>query len=344
VGAIELTAEHQLRLLDPSRDVASLLFGRAAAPLATRLRWSLIVICLVCVPTRVLLTFALHWASGGAGQFALAYPLPLWLEVWWCVGWWLVLGVELLWYASMQRELAWMALKQPSTLWIIAMSGLWTAGFVSLYDFAIHRSTWVTVPEYIACLLFYPLVAMADALPPKLRLSILRFGGPGALGAVGTAALVLRLPTAEATPGKLVWTVMGTDTVTNLQVITYSATVLAMLLAEGVMRAWAFPNELAFIRAGLKFRVAPCSAAAADGAAIVPAVDEAPRVHTTVILAQEAAAPRERSVLRRSSSSVHPAQPELTRFPLMSDAENAVEGSHFTSAVGATNPLSVVQS
>jgi hypothetical protein len=39
-------------------------------------------------------------------------------------------------------------------------------------------------------------------------------------------ALVLRLPTAEDTPGQIVWTVMGTDMVTNLQALTYSATVM----------------------------------------------------------------------------------------------------------------------
>jgi hypothetical protein len=63
---------------------------------------------------------------------------------------------------------------------------------------------------------------MADALPPKLRLRILRFLGPLALGSVAAIVLVLRLPTAEGTPGKLVWTVMGTDTVTNLQAIMLS--------------------------------------------------------------------------------------------------------------------------
>ena len=63
------------------------------------------------------------------------------------------------------------------------------------------------LPLHVGIPLLFPLVAMADALPPKLRLSVLRFLGP----------LVLRLPSAEDTPGKLVWTVMGTDTVTNLQ-------------------------------------------------------------------------------------------------------------------------------
>ena len=62
----------------------------------------------------------------------------------------------------------------------------------------------------------------------------------------------LRLPTAEDAPGELVWTVMGTDTVTNLQALTYSSTVLTVLLAEGVVTSWVFPNRLAFIQTSLE--------------------------------------------------------------------------------------------
>ena len=144
-----------------------------------------------------------------------------------------------------------MALKQVSTMWIIAMTGVWVAAFVSLWEFGVHRSTWVVLPVYIGCALFFPLIAMADALPPKLRLRVLRFLGPFALGCVAANALLLRLPTAEDTPGKLVWTVMGTDTVTNLQALTYSATVMMVLLAEGVVRSWAFQDQLAFIQTNL---------------------------------------------------------------------------------------------
>ena len=50
---------------------------------------------------------------------------------------------------------------------------------------------------------------------------------------------------------------MGKDTVTNLQALTYSSTVLAVLFAEGVVHAWAFPNELAFIRSGVRIGSAP---------------------------------------------------------------------------------------
>jgi hypothetical protein len=62
---------------------------------------------------------------------------------------------------------------------------------------------------------------------------------------------VLRLPMAEGTPGELVWTVMGTDTVSNLQALTYSTTVLMLLVAKGVTKSWVFPNRLAFIQTSL---------------------------------------------------------------------------------------------
>jgi hypothetical protein len=251
--AIALRAKHGTRTFDVQRDLASLVCCRSAAALAIRLRWPCIAIAALGATVPALLILSVHWANGGLGQFAFAYAWPLWLEVWLCVGWWLSVGVLFLWYASMQREIAWMALKQVSTMWIIAMTGVWVAAFVSLWELGVRRSTWVVLPVYIGCALFFPLIAMADALPPKLRLHALRFLGPFALGCVAANALLLRLPTAEDTPGKLVWTVMvpRTDTVTNLQAITYSATVVTVLLAKGILRAWVFPDQLAFVQASL---------------------------------------------------------------------------------------------
>jgi hypothetical protein len=224
------------RTFDVQNDLARMGCGRSAAALAIRLRWVCVAIGILGAAVPVLLMFAVHWASGGLGQFALAYEWPMWLEVWICVGWWLSVCVLLLWFASMQREIAWMALKQVSTLWVIAMTGVFVAALVSLFELGVHRSTWVDLPAYVGNALCFPLVAMADALPPKLRLPILRFVSPFALGCAATLSLVLRLPTAEDTPGELVWTAMGSDTVTNLRALTYSSTVLTILLAKGVLK------------------------------------------------------------------------------------------------------------
>jgi hypothetical protein len=204
---VELAPRCCPRTLDVQDDLARMVCGRSAAALAIRLRWVCIAIGILGMVVPTLVIFAVHWASGGLGQFALAYEWPLWLEVWECVGWWLIVCLLLLCYASMQREIAWMALKQVSTLGIIAMTGVFVAGWVSLHEFGVHRSTWVVLPVYIGCALFSPLIAMGDALPPKLRLPVLRFFGPFALGAAATVALALRLPAAEDTPGELVWTI-----------------------------------------------------------------------------------------------------------------------------------------
>jgi hypothetical protein len=256
---------------DVQKDLARMACGRSAAALAIRLRWLCCTIGILGAAVPVLVAFVEHWASGGLGQFALAYELPPWLEVWMCVGCWLVVCVLLLWFASMQREIAWMALKQIPTLWIIAMTGVFVAAFVSLYEFGVLLSTWVVLPIYVGCALAFPLITMADALPPKLRLPVLRFFGPFALGATASFALVLRLPTAEDTPGELVWTVMGTDTVTNLQALAYSSTVLTVLLAEGVVKSWVFPNRLAFIQTSLDVAECVSDAAAVQGPRTAPA-------------------------------------------------------------------------
>jgi hypothetical protein len=245
--AVELRAAHEARTFDVPRDLASLVCGRSAAALVIRLRWPCVAITVLGTAVPTLLIFTLHWANGGLGQFAMAFAWPLWLEVWICAGYWLSACVFVLLYASMQRKIAWMALMQFSTLWVVAMTSVLVAGLINFYEFGVQRSTWDNVPVYVFIALCFPMFAMADALPPKLRLRILRFGAPFALACMAAIAIVLRLPTAEGTPGKLVWTVMGTDTVTNLQAITYSATVMTVLLTKGVLRAWAFPDQLAFI-------------------------------------------------------------------------------------------------
>jgi hypothetical protein len=156
-----------------------------------------------------------------------------------------------------------MALKQPSTLWVIAMTGVSVGAWVSLHEAGLHRPTWITTPVYIGNVLFFPLVALADALSAALRLPFFRTSGLCALGADAAIAIVARLPTADGTPGVLVWTVMGVNTVTNLQALTYSGTVLAVLLAEGLLRALVFPNELAFIQASVRVtKIAAVHAAA----------------------------------------------------------------------------------
>jgi hypothetical protein len=273
---VELAPSHSLRTFDVQSDLARMVCGRSAAALAIRLRWVGIVIGILGAAVPILVIFVVHWASGGPGQFAFAYEWPLWLEVWACVGWWLSVCVFLLWFASMQREIAWMALKQASTLWVIAMAGMFVAASVSLNEFGVRRSTWVVLPVYIGCSLVFPLIAMADALPPKLRLRVLRFLGLFGFGALAAVALVLRLPTAEDTPGELVWTVMGTDTVTNLQALTYSCTVLTLLLAKGVVKSWVFPNRLAFIQTSLSVAECVSSAAAVQGPASSASVAPSP--------------------------------------------------------------------
>jgi hypothetical protein len=258
------------RTFDVQMDLARKVCGRSVAALAIRLRWVSVMICILGAALPVLLIFATHWANGGLGQFALAFEWPLWLEVWMCVGWSLSTCVVLLWFASMQREIAWMALRQLSTLWVIAMTGVFVAANATQQAY-VHRRLWVVLPVYTGCALFFPLVAMADALPTKLRLPVLRFLGTAAFGCPTLVSLSLRLPTAEDTPGELIWSVMGSDTVTNLQALTYSATAAAILLAKGVLKSWVFPTRLAFIQTSLGVTECVSSAAAVQGPHPAPA-------------------------------------------------------------------------
>ena len=262
-GTVELTPVEGTRTLDPSHDLSSLVCGRSAVGLAIQLRWLCWTILVLGGVAPNTVVFARHWADGGPGQFALAYAWPLWLELWVCVGWWLSVCALSLWWASMQHQIAWRVLTQFSTLWVVLMTGVCVAGLISLHEDGLHRSTWVVLPVYIGCALIFPLIAMADALPPGLRLHVLRIFGPFALLAACTVVLGLRLPTAKDTPGEIKWTVMGTETVTNhLHALRTSGTVVMVLIAKGVFRAWMFPDRLAFIQTSLRIAENECAVVA----------------------------------------------------------------------------------
>jgi hypothetical protein len=272
-----------VRTFDVARDVASLVFGVSVADLAVRFRWPCIFVSIVGGVTPITLVFWVHWVRGGWGEYALAYPRPYWNDLWQAAGLWATVPVLLLWFGSLQRDVAWLALKQPSTWWVTLMTAMFTAGDASHLTFALQRELWIDLPVFICCMLIFPLVAMADALPPGLRLPMLRFAGTGLMGLMAVMAVLPRLPSAADAPGCVLWAVMGVDTITNIQAIAYSSTVLVVLLAEGSARAWVWPNQLAFIRepielrlheppeSGARSHVAPLHSDPAQPAAVPPA-------------------------------------------------------------------------
>ncbi len=98
--AVELRANHGTRTFDVERDAASLVCCGSAAALAVRLSWPCIAAAALGAAVPVIVIFGVHWATGGLGQFALAYVWPFWLEVWMCVGVWLFVCVLSLWYVA----------------------------------------------------------------------------------------------------------------------------------------------------------------------------------------------------------------------------------------------------
>jgi hypothetical protein len=161
----------------------------------------------------VLLVFVVDWINEGAGRLSLAYPRPFWLDIWGCVGLWVAVVIALFHYALLQRDIAWMVLRTPATLWIFAMTGLFVASLVSIMTYELDRviALPVYIPFYIFCSLFIPLVAMADAVPPRLRVLFHRIGGVGTMLILTTIGVVLRLPAALHTPGDSKWAVLGVE-------------------------------------------------------------------------------------------------------------------------------------
>ncbi len=72
------------------------------------------------------------------------------------------------------------------------------------------------------------------------------------------------------------------STVTNLQAITYAATVMTVLLTKGVLRAWVFPDQLAFVQTSV------CVAELAADAAVT----QVPRAPTATSGASASVSPQ----------------------------------------------------
>jgi hypothetical protein len=184
------------------------------------------------------------------------------------VGLWVAVVIALFHYAPLlQRDIAsaWMVLRTPATLWIFAMTGLFVASLVSIMTYELDRviALPVDIPVYIFCSLFFPLVAMADALPPRLRISFHRIGGVGTMLILTTIGVVLRLPAALYTPGDSKWAVLGVETVSSLYVLQYSTAVLGLLIARGVLYTLIWPSRLAYPRLSLEIREAHVAVAPA---------------------------------------------------------------------------------
>ena len=81
------------------------------------------------------------------------------------------------------------------------MTCVFVAGDAHNLTIALQRELWIDLPVYIALLLFFPLVAMADALPPGLRVYVMRYLVSGVMSLLALLALALRLPAAAGTPG-----------------------------------------------------------------------------------------------------------------------------------------------
>jgi hypothetical protein len=125
---------------------------------------------------------------------------------------------------------------------------------VSLLSFGCGKPLYFTLPVYVGHALFFPLIAMADALPRSLRLVVLRFFGPAAVAVLGGIAIWLQLPAAAHAPGVRTLTVLGVETISNLNCLSKAATILLILVAKGVLRGWLYPENLSFLRAPIMTR------------------------------------------------------------------------------------------
>ena len=239
--------------LDVEEDLACLVIGRTLVPIVDSRAFRLVFFPVM------LLTWSseclqILLADCDLGQFSWAYPVPLWMDVYRTLAYvcWMPSLVFL--YGAMQRRIISRALRQTSTIWIIITTAAFVISHVSYLTFGpLRRSLWLDLPRYMAWTLWFPAVALSDALPGTLRIHVLRWAGVLILTITASICLFLRLPSTPL-PGLQLCTVMGVEEVTHYDVELKSSTILTLLLARGVLKAWVKPRQLAFIGGALVAR------------------------------------------------------------------------------------------
>jgi hypothetical protein len=110
-------------------DLLFLCFHRSRAQWVNDQRWRFVAAAFLAVVVPEILVFA--FADCAFGEFVMAYPVPLWLDVWKSVGY--CVGISLLCccYSAMQRQLLMRVFWMFSTFWILTISLVLVSPLVS---------------------------------------------------------------------------------------------------------------------------------------------------------------------------------------------------------------------
>ena len=232
-------------------DLASALCGHTASRLVATRWFRLTFTATVCFGALLPEALQVVLADCEFGQLPWLYPVPFWLDLWRCLGYWAASPFYFPLFGAMQRELLLKSLSQMSSVWIIVVTCGYISALVSLFTVGLGRSIWLDLPRYAVLLVFFPFMALSDALPEVVRRDVIRYAGAAACVIMATIVTFLNLPWAADAPGIQMWAVMGVESVTNLNMSPKCASILTLLLLRGVVSAWVWPNRLAFIKGPL---------------------------------------------------------------------------------------------
>jgi hypothetical protein len=182
------------------------------------------------------------------GDFALSFPSPAAHDIFRAMSYWLCIVALFLNIASLQAQLASMVIRTPHTIFVIGLSALWVTSLGLLWSGELERSLLLDFPRYVCHALMWPIVSMSDALPPKVRIFVLRYFCLAASLPMFGIAVSLRLPRASFAPGNERLRVIGMIFPSALELMSMCSVLLGLLLLEGVWRAWVHSDELAYPR------------------------------------------------------------------------------------------------
>ena len=163
------------------------------------------------------------------GDFALSYPSPLAHDIWRATSYWLCIIAVLLNVVSMQAQIAGILIRNPHTLLVIVISLVWTASLVKLWSWELERNLLLDLPRYVCHALIWPIIRMADALPPKVRSIVLRYFSMASSIPLVLIAVWLRLPRAPLAPGNARLNVIGIVFPSALEIMSVCSVLLRSL-------------------------------------------------------------------------------------------------------------------
>jgi len=253
VDLLRLSPIQKEEIVYPGDDLAFWLLGvRGCAALVARTEIFIAAVAIFWLTvTFITETFTCAPPQKEGGTYEGTCQKPLWGEALLCASSSLLLACVIALYGSMQRQIVKRVLLQAGTMYIWATSVVFVLfGMTPSYAYSpVRGSIWFYAPYLFTLAIGFPVIAMSDALPAKVRRPIVLYVAPLAVVYSIYLSVALRMPGAQASTENVFLYNAGAETMTSFDLRLECLGILGCLLARGALNAWVWPGRMAYMHA-----------------------------------------------------------------------------------------------